>query len=282
MFNDLFSSRDGYEISFQFSRLLLEELENPETALGKYVKQGKYYPHFLNKPAQRPIRQLYYALRLQDAVEKILSSTNKSLVLDVACGVGSASILFGLLGADVIGIDLKAPRLEVAQKRIEYYKQKTGKNLSVTFLNQNVFNYCPSEEIDMIHCQESISHIHPAEDFVLYSYNKIKNGGCLIISDANSLNPVPLFRAIKERGFNPYSVAKDPETDEEIGYAVERYFTVWGIKRLLRKANFKMQNIRMSCFIPHNLSTIGNFNFWKNMEIQLSKIPILSSFGFSI
>ena len=281
MVSNFSSSRNGFEIGFQFSQQLIEELEDAGHVLNSqelsYLRN--YYHGFLRGEEQRSIRRLYYARRLQDVLDKLLCDPQRPLIIDAACGLGSTSILFGLLGADIVGIDINAERLNIAQKRVKYYERKNGGQLAVRFLNKDICDYSHEKKVDIVHCQESISHIHPAKQFLVNSYNLIKNGGHIIISDANALNPIPLYRAIKERGFRPYTLRKDPVTNKTIGYAVERYFTVWGMKRLLKNAGFEIELVRMSCFVPHQLTTLGDFSFWKKWEIELSKVPVVSSFG---
>jgi len=171
------------------------------------------------------------------------------IILDAGCGIGSESIFCGLLGAKVRGIDISKNRLSCARVRKLYYEKKFNKKINVKFELKNIFDV--DGKYDIIWVNEAISHISPAEKFLELSYNLLKKGGSLIITDSNKLNPYIYIRIKKEqkkRGGTLLKV-KDPTTDKQISYAVERCFTISQIKKMVSD-KFEIDDIFSFSFFP--------------------------------
>lgn len=271
---------DSYILTKDFFYNLCKELQYHEhsrkyLALDMYKSLRGYYSNYNLKNAN--YYGHYYAQRVRDAVNFVLNSLSPS-VLDAGCGVGSESLLFSLLGANVIGVDLNKERLMVAKARIKYYEDKFGRDLPVKFILKNILKFHKPERFDLIWVLESISHIHPIEGFLKIVRENLKPEGIIIISDTNKFNPYARFKAWKvHRKEGLYTSVKDPESLELVPYAQERIFTILGIKGFLEKNGFKVFLPRCSGYIPQ--LPLFPSNFMKPLDDIVTRIPMMKSLG---
>ena len=161
------------------------------------------------------------------------------VVLDAGSGLGTQSILFGLLGAKVHGVDLKLERVIMAQKRAARWSEKLNVKLDVGFACESLFAVPREEKYDFIWICQAISHIDPAEDFLDLSYKLLKPGGHVVVYDPNGMYLPNQLHQLRNRGtqiHRSYTTHKG----ETVKYAVERLFTFGGIQRLLRRRGFSI------------------------------------------
>ena len=195
-------------------------------------------------------------------------------ILDAGCGAGNEAILSGLLGGKITGIDINKTRLNLAKKRVAYYENRFNKKIDAEFYLKNIFNH--RGEYDIIWAEEAISHINPAEKFIYYSFKNLKIGGKLIIADQNNLNPMVYIkrRKVQKKEGGSIITVIDPDTGEEILYAIERYFTIPSIKKLMSQF-FKKIEIYPIGYIPYSIYRKNNMITRIIERDFLTKMPIL-------
>ena len=267
-----------FEKSYNFLKLVGTELRKSREIYG--IEDSKtlrrYYSGWLKGKEYFSYVIYYTALRHMHLLKYI---NNNVRILDAGCGTGTEGILFGINGADVLGIDISDTRLRLAQKRKNYYEKIFDVNLKVKFKLDNVFNV--SGLFDIIWVNEAISHIHPFEAFLRLCFNRLKDGGKLIIADCNKLNPIFFYKAKEEqkKSGGVIITKKDPKTGDDIPYAVERIFTIYQIKLLLSKL-FKDIKIYPIGYIPFFL-----YNRFpketRKFEEFLQYFPIIKDFSRS-
>lgn len=229
----------------------------------RHVKNVDYYGH-------------HYAQRLRHVVRLILDLPSP-MVLDAGCGVGSETILFGLLGAKVTGVELNEERLGVAEARVSYYEDKYGTKLRTRFHLKNILKYHEDEKFDLIWANEFISHVHPVEDFFEVAAKNLKQRGYIMICDTNGMNPYAKFSAWKaHRKGGLYSWEIDPDSLEPVPYARERLLSILQCKKLLEQCGFEICSFYSSGYSSrfpyfHKLA--------KNLEDVINKMPILRLLG---
>ena len=125
----------------------------------------------------------------------------------------------------MLGIDLREERYTLACKRRSYYEKKLGLNLLIDFQLINIFNLDRSD-FDLIWVNNAISHIHPLDDFLKFCNRLLKIGGEILILDANKMFLPKNIMLYRERGNNLYTIVKDPNTGEDVIYAVERILSL--------------------------------------------------------
>lgn len=270
---------NAYEKSSYYCGLLKQEMEICHSFLSKQEQEilRHYYGYLINISHKRfRHRQIIYAQKVSPLVSSIAL---KAKILDAGCGLGSESILCGILGAEVTGVDLTEKWIAVANKRLDFYRSKLNKPIPVTFCLGSVFDM--SDTFDVIHAQEAISHIDPAGKFVKFAYEHLRPGGELIIMDGNALNPHRYLIAKKaqSRGGGTYIKVKNPNTGEMVSFAQERMFTVWSIRRMLIRNGFEIQEVRIYRFCPYIPLTVKSKDIAHYIESLFSRIPIVRMFG---
>lgn len=276
------ASCDLYSVAVRFCYDLWEELEYHKGSR-RYLTFDEYkilktYYSGLNSKNVKHIAHSQARL-LVHIIKYVRSSLEPPRILDAGCGLGSHAIFFSLLGADVVGVDLSEERLRIANKRIKYYEQKYNTPLRVKFYLKSVLRFYELGKFNIVWSNQSISHIHPVQDFLHVAWRNLKNGGYLIICDSNGLNPYVAFDAWlvhRERGV--YKLVKDPDTCELVTYAQERMFNPLHLKTLLSKSNYNTQLIEYHGFVPPKFNVERLIRF---LDKVLTNIPIVRLMGGS-
>lgn len=194
----------------------------------------------LSPERRRSTYRRYYRGYLRYIVSELLKwQGDPPNVLDAGSGLGTQSILFGLLGAKVQGVDLRQNRVIIAQKRAARWREKLNAKLDVQFTCESLFEMPQEEKYDFIWICQAISHIDPAEDFIDLSYKLLKPGGQVVVYDPNGMYLPNQLHQLRNRGtqiHRSYTTHKG----ETVKYAVERLFTFGGIQRLLKKSGFSI------------------------------------------
>ena len=112
-------------------------------------------------------------------------------ILDVGCGVGAEVIELAYLGANCVGLDAA----EDAIRLINKVRDKFGLNVETTCcdacnlpFNNGVF--------DVVMSMEFFEHVSDPDLALKEQIRVLKNGGRLIIEQANLLNPFSLFNLL--------------------------------------------------------------------------------------
>ena len=184
----------------------------------------KFYDsyHQKNKQFYKVIKRnnftYYEILRFfySEVMREIMVDILEVKMLDIGCGVGTVSLYFASLGADVIGIDISKRAINIAQ---EAKKELGFKNI----------NFSPKSlrkgrgKYDLVLTLEVIEHIEDEEQFLNMISSHLNNGGLLCLS-------TPL----KENYL--YKLGFYKTFDKEVGHL--RRYTVAGIKNLLQNNGF--------------------------------------------
>jgi SAM-dependent methyltransferase len=205
----------------------------------------------------------------------------KVRVLDAGCGFGTDAILFGLCGAEVIGVDLFPGLVEIAHLRKRLYQEYFDTGLDIEFRAEHLLNMSGDLTYNAIWSNSSIEHIHPVDDFLQICFEKLLPGGKLLIVNENGLNPYSQLKQLYIRGFKLYydDLARDPISGERVVYAMERLLTLPGLKRELDKAGFDISEIVDAILIPAPFAQ-GRLCYQAviGLEKMLARIPLPSPF----
>ena len=265
----------SYFLAMQFFHDLCEELDYHGNST-KYLTFDEYkiLKTYYNELNYRTVKHIapWRASLLKHVVKHVFRHLKSPWILDAGCGLGSEAIFFSLLGAKVVGVDINRERLDVAKKRVKYYEEKYNKVLYVEFHLKSILEFCEYEKFNIVWSNQSISHIHPPQDFLKVTWTNLKNGGDLIIGDSNSLNPYVSYQAwLVHRKGGLYTLVKDPDTFESIPYARENYLNPLFLKNLLQKTHYDIQLIKYHGFMPPRFST----KFFRFMEKTLANTPFI-------
>lgn len=250
--------------------LLLEELAFHRSS-NKYLSENEskrlcsYYRNF----STSEYLSYLYVQNLIDATSRI---TPETTLLDAACGYGTEAIIFSLLGAKVVGIDLNEYRIRIAKRRTSYYEKRLGTPLKINFLPRNAVKYVDKASFDIVWVTNAISHIYPVDKFLSTAWGNLRLGGCLIVRDANKHNPYVFYtssRAWRRRGRVIERI--DPENGGTVQMGVENVYSVGEMTHLMRQANFHIESTHRYGFFP-NLR-VGAF---AHLDELLSGAPLIN------
>lgn len=141
------------------------------------------------------------ALFLSPDTDRHKTITNQnSRIIDLGCGSGTSAILFALLGARVVGIDLNPVLLAVCRKRQEFYEKHFG-TLSLQFVQADTrtFDYSTFKPIDAIYSLFAFNMMQPTSRLLASILPALASNGRIVISDGNRLS-------IYNRLFRPRTV----------------------------------------------------------------------------
>lgn len=269
------------------------------------IKTYKDFAYYVGEnPFELYIRKVAINQRMSVILPIIDEKKESISILDAGCGIGTESLLFATLGAKTIGIDIIQERLNLAEQRQCYYESELGRKLPAEFHNKNIFRFLEESMLDIIWLREAISHIHPIERFFELTLKALNNNGYIVINDANWSNPRIKYQLIREywkhykffSNLGESSIyyvknVKDPETNQDVEFAMERVFSLKKTCRMLEKVGFKIIRAETVGFIPKG--TITNF-ITKNdrrkiivygklakLEGFFNYIPIFKNIGLS-
>jgi len=251
-----------------------------------YQELQRYYLPSVGNPQQRPFHRYNWVRRTEPMVRLVKSLPKRETpwrVLDAGCGLGTESIYWSTVRDDVevLGVDLSAQRLSVAQARHMAYERRLGKPLNVRFLEQDVFNVLVCEQFDIVWTMEAISHIDPAEQFLADVSQNLGNQGHIVISDSHIWNPAMAWRVLnlRRRGVT-LRTHKTTSGGEIVTYAQERLLTVGWLSRMLKQAGFASVHTQLSVFFPPILTrrpSLVPVYVW--FDRVMNRIPLIRNVG---
>lgn len=255
-----------------------------------------HYP-FMMDPNRYPPELLstIYVRRRLYPVQTLLSST-EHVILDAGCGCGSDSLLFAVVGAKVMALDLSADKIEIAQKRKRYYERTLDRPLDVTFRTADLNDYTPdSANISVTWLSSVLAIVKNQDAFLTRIYKATRTSGKIMIIDYNLWNPHFLWtewrrrrRAIErspefERNANYWAMVTRKRRSGAFFYPQSgggvfddvQFFTPGTLGRLLERVGFRVLPCGFSGFTPpvlfKGLST--------RLETLFSRMPILKNLG---
>jgi len=161
----LFTLDRPYEKAGYFYKLVFREMSLCNSFLTD-EEATKFTSYYGDLHRKNDILRNHFSLRHAQRVEHLVNVASEGKkILDAGCGFGSESILCGILGAQIMGVDLMELWLNTAKKRLRFYEGLLGRKISTEFRVQSVFDI--KDSYDVIWSLESISHIDPARNLLL-------------------------------------------------------------------------------------------------------------------
>lgn len=233
-----------------------------------------YYHGYVKSFKKR--MQYYYDKQLESTIE-ILSKINNPDVLEVGCGLGSESLYMSLKGANVLGIDIKDERINVALKRKKVIEESLNKKLNCNFKNISVLDLNINKKYDVIWIEQAYHHLEPREIISERISKLLKPNGYIIISESNAYNMLIQLVLFYRRGFNTIKYYEDNKGKKHI-YGDERILTAKSLSSTLLKYNIEEFDIEYFRIFPNK----DLFNNLFNIENKISKyiIPFFTHYNY--
>jgi SAM-dependent methyltransferase len=286
-------------IARDFYFLLRKEVTEGNSYLGR-AEQSRlrsHYPVMLNSdyyPAE--LAATIYVNRRVHAVRAILDNKN-AVAFDAGCGYGSESFLFASAGAKVLAVDHSAEQIEIAKKRQHHYEDVIGRELDVTFVVADLENYkLNGDQLSLTWVASVLAAIQDQEAFLKRIHDATVQGGKIIITDMNLLNPLFLFKEWLRRR---KALNSNPEFAEHLSFLRMflrknrkgarfysggngkilddvQFFWTSTLSQLLARVGFLPQLPHFSGFLPPPFFR----KFLTFVEQDLSRIPVIRSLGY--
>jgi len=197
-------------------RLLLEENQ-------KIMDQ--YYRNFRTLDSRR--MRYWYNQQLAEA-EAMVRSNPGLRVLEVGVGTGTEFLWWGMLGADVTGIDAFQHCVDVTAERLDVLQRAIGRKLKCSLKTVQITDFEDDAGFDLIWMEQTFHHLEPRTEVLKQIAKLLRPGGRVVFSEANALNPLLQLQLLRVRGFKMFVTV---ETD--------RGKVIWGNERVLSRGSLK-------------------------------------------
>ena len=150
--------------------------------------QEALYGKFLDR-TRRPFFLYHFLPLWMNSVQTLFRDCANPKIIELGCGTGASSLLFAMLGAQVIGIEMNADLVGICNKRKRFYENYFG-NINAKFYQGNTFDF-PFEEhphVDGYFSLFAFNLMIPAYLLLARMIPSLKNGGKIMIIDGNSNN----------------------------------------------------------------------------------------------
>lgn len=150
--------------------------------------QDALYGKFLDI-ARRPFFLYHFLPLWVDSVHMLFKDNAHPKIIELGCGTGTSSLLFAILGAHSIGVEMDDDLVGICNKRKQFY-EKHSRDLNVEFYQANTFEF-PFEDhapVDAFFSLFAFNLMKPADLLLGRIIPALKKGGQIIIIDGNVNN----------------------------------------------------------------------------------------------
>jgi glycosyltransferase involved in cell wall biosynthesis/SAM-dependent methyltransferase len=185
---------DGRALVARFHRILRREVTggNPGLTAEEQALLREHYPVMMSPDRHPPglVEEIYVGRRTH-STEFIASLPRGARVLDAGCGFGSESFLFASLGARVVAVDRSPEQVEVARKRLPWFRDALGRDLDVAFQVADLEEFEPqADSLDLTWLASVLAAIRDQERFLRRIHHATRPGGRVMVTDMNLANPL--------------------------------------------------------------------------------------------
>jgi SAM-dependent methyltransferase len=170
--------------------------------------------------------------------ERAAELRTRPRVMDAGSGFGTYSMLYAAAGGEVTGADLRPDRLDAAERRLAFHREKTGEALPVRYARADLTREWDGD-YDLVWVYNALSHIDPLEAFLAQVRKHLRPGGVLVIGDINGAHPEHLARLNALRGEDVHQEYVAPDGQRH-AYAVERPFPPREIREIFVSNGLRM------------------------------------------
>ncbi len=249
-------------------------LENP--VLGE--KQQKvfdgYYAGYRSKFG-RYVRHHYSGQ--SDEICRLIDSKSEPVLLEIGGGCGTEALWFALRGARVVAIDVNAERLSVAQARQKIVEHGIGRKLDLEFRYASLFDLPPDPSFDLIWMEQAFHHVEPRARVYKVIAALLKDGGRVVISEANGWNPLLQLVLLRRRGFRTV-IERTTEAGERFLYGNERITVPGKMARGFAEAGVTMEAVRYFRVLP-NIAAADNLQPLERL-VPRGAAPLYSHYNY--
>jgi 2-polyprenyl-3-methyl-5-hydroxy-6-metoxy-1,4-benzoquinol methylase len=257
-------------ISEFLSLWLSHELLPPAEQAVLLTYYSSYKRHF-------PPRLKYYYDRQTQEVVDLIHRQPQARVMEIGCGTGTESLWMALQGARVHAIELTLDRYKAALARKRVLEADLGKALDCEFSNVSMLDLDGTNTYDIIWMEQAFHHLEPREEVVRKVVRLLRPGGHLVVSEANSLNPLLQMQVLSQRGFKTVKTFQD-HTGRVHQYGDERILSATTLARLFSQHGIECASTEHFRLFPNH----PVFDSWLSLEKTAPKWirPLFSHYNY--
>ncbi len=137
-------------------------------------------------PAKRQLYLHRFSGLLGTAVSAMFATKLRPRVVDLGCGSGTVSLLFALLGAEVLALDMDPDLIRACRKRQALYEQYASP-LGVHFECCDILSrsFASDSRFDGIYSLFAFNLMQPTQALICKLVPSLAPGGKLVVSDGN-------------------------------------------------------------------------------------------------
>lgn len=143
------------------------------------------YGDFLDK--QRRTFFLYHFLPLWvDSISTLFKDNAHPKIIELGCGTGTSTLLFALLGARTVGVELDPDLVGICNKRKDFYMNLVD-NLYAEFYQADTFAFDFEEHspVDAFFSLFAFNLMKPSDTLLARLTSSLRIGGKIVIVDGN-------------------------------------------------------------------------------------------------
>ncbi|MBU1148025.1 MAG: class I SAM-dependent methyltransferase [Candidatus Omnitrophica bacterium] len=201
-----------------YGNLLLETSQDdyPEWMSKLLHDTRNYYGKYFSKKS-REFFLHHFAGNLTKTLDYFYGSQKKDLrFLEIGCGCGNQVLLMALLGANVVGCDIREDVCALVEKRKQFYEKIIERELNLKIMCRDIMKINTDEldKFDAINFLFAFNDIKPNEKLLELVGKLLKPGGRLVLQETNpgnyynrifrrrnALSPYKIARILKKHGF---------------------------------------------------------------------------------
>jgi 2-polyprenyl-3-methyl-5-hydroxy-6-metoxy-1,4-benzoquinol methylase len=204
-----------------------------------------YYRNF--RKFGSPRMRYWYNQQVAEA-ETMVRGTPGLRVLEVGVGTGTEFLWWGMLGADVTGIDAFQHCVAVTAERLDVLQRTIGRKLKCSLQTAQIIDFNDDAGFDLIWMEQAFHHLEPRAEVLKQIAKLLRPGGSVVFSEANALNPLLQLQLLRVRGLKMFVTI---ETDRgKVVWGNERVLSRGSLKRLLRKEGLEQVSSRYYRVFP--------------------------------
>jgi SAM-dependent methyltransferase len=218
-----------------FKKEISNGIYSPDELL--LLHQDDLYGKYLNK-SNTPFFKYHFLPLWVNSVKTLFNHGDHPTVIELGCGTGASSLLFSLLGARVIGIEMNEKLINICNKRKRYYEQFVGE-LQLEYVHSSTFDYPYAEgnTIDAYYSLFAFNLMKPTADLLDILIPSLNDGGQFIVIDGNAGNIYSKILPSRRRPgvLTPSQLADELQTR---GCKIDMLFTQCAIPQIVFKNRF--------------------------------------------
>jgi 2-polyprenyl-3-methyl-5-hydroxy-6-metoxy-1,4-benzoquinol methylase len=204
-----------------------------------------YYRNF--RRLDSPRIRYWYNQQIAEA-EAMVRKSQGLRVLEIGVGTGTEFLWWGLLGANVTGIDAFQHCVDVSAERLDILQKALGHKLTCSLKTAQITDFEDDAGFDLIWMEQAFHHLEPRGEVLHRIAKLLRPGGRVVFSEANALNPALQLWLVRVRGFKKLITV---ETDRgKVVWGNERVLSRGSLKRLLKGVGIEQESSRYYRIFP--------------------------------